>query len=85
MPEDQLGQELERLHAMLAAQEELTDEQREKLQQLADDIEAALGKSEAPADFSDQIDDLIRDFEANHPTVTDLLRRIVDGLANLGI
>ncbi|QDV56161.1 DUF4404 family protein [Rosistilla oblonga] len=85
MPEDQLGQELERLHAMLAAQEELTDEQREKLQQLADDIEAALGKSEASGDFSDQIDELIRDFETNHPTVTDLLRRIVAGLANLGI
>ncbi|QDV68238.1 hypothetical protein Poly24_19470 [Rosistilla carotiformis] len=85
MPEDQLGQELERLHAMLAAQEELTDEQREKLQQLADDIEAALGKSDAPTDFGDQIDELIRDFEVNHPTVTDLLRRIVDGLANLGI
>ncbi|QDV12163.1 hypothetical protein CA51_20390 [Rosistilla oblonga] len=85
MPEDQLGQELERLHAMLAAQEELTDEQREKLQQLADDIEAALGKSEASNDFSDQIDELIRDFETHHPTVTDLLRRIVAGLANLGI
>lgn len=86
MSEDPLAEELERLHAMLEAQQELSVQQREKLQLLASDIEAALGRSEAASpEMSEQLEDMIREFEANHPTVTDLLRRIVSGLANLGI
>lgn len=87
MAEEELSAELEKLHAMLAEQDEFSEDLSSQLRKVADDIESVLGESDAetPEGTSAQIDDLIRDFDAHHPTLTDLLRRIAHGLSNLGI
>ncbi|MEZ6092198.1 MAG: DUF4404 family protein [Pirellulaceae bacterium] len=85
--DDPLSRELERLHAMLAQRDQLSESHRLKLQQLATDIESALAQSRSDdeTDLKSQIDELVLEFETHHPTVTDLLHRITHGLANLGI
>lgn len=87
MSKDALGNELEKLHALLAEQAdgELTDQQRSQLQQVATDIQHALDQSHAPPEVSEKLNDLILDFESQHPTAADVLRRMVLGLSNMGI
>ena len=85
--DDQLSEELERLHAMLTQRDQLSETHRRKLEQLASDIKSALAQSEtrSDVDLKGQIDELVLEFETHHPMVTDLLHRITHGLANLGI
>ncbi len=84
MPDTELKQQLEKLRLILAGAEELPRETREELEHVVADISTAL-EDEPPRDLVDRINSVIEDFEAHHPTLTDLLRRIVEGLANMGI
>ncbi len=90
MPSDQLRAELAQLHSLLQDTHEIDDSTRQSLTQLAEDIQRVL---QAPSDRTDQghtdlrhrIDDVVLDFEAKHPQLTQILSRVTDLLSNMGI
>ncbi len=90
MPSDQLRAELAQLHSLLQDTQEIDDSTRQSLTQLAEDIQRVL---QAPSDRTDQghtdlrhrIDDVVLDFEAKHPQLTQILSRVTDLLSNMGI
>lgn len=81
---------LEELRTGLSGMERVDDQTRSLLQGMTSDIERIL-EQEKPAS-REQLDPVHHDlkemvlrFETEHPQLTGILGRIVDGLANLGI
>ncbi len=97
MPAEELRNRLQELHQTLADADQLDPETLASLKQVAGDIERLLEDSanasdEAPAgpvapdlDLRRDVQSLMLQFETQHPRLTEMLSRIANALANLGI
>lgn len=83
MPKQELKQQLEQLHATLAANPRLDADSKALLQKIAADISAL--KPEQQADLSDRVQEQAVRFEQEHPTLATVLRQIVDTLGRIGV
>lgn len=86
MPKQTLKQNLTKLRAQLANPEELDEDTRLQLAEVADTIERIL--EEPPADYReayDNIENVALGFEARHPRFARILSDITDAIAKLGI
>jgi signal transduction histidine kinase len=77
------------LESELRSVEALDEPTRAVLQEAVAEIQAAL-ETPAPANFesgslSDRLRRAVHDFEGSHPTLTGILSRLIDGLAQMGI
>jgi hypothetical protein len=87
MPDSQLRQRLEELHAELERGPDVDAESRRLLEDLTGDIQRVLEREaeERDASLSDQIAEGVRRFEESHPELAAALNRIAGALSNLGI
>ena len=90
MPEQQhLRQLLEQLHAELQRAPALDDRSRELLGSALSDIQDLLERSEEsgkrPEPIIERLREAVGAFEETHPTLTEVVSRLVDALATMGI
>jgi len=90
MDKQQLLSTLENLHAELAGAERVDENKLQQLRTITDDIQRLLTQeedvsSEQVAPVSDNVQDLLLQFEADHPGLTSALNQVAAGLSNLGI
>ena len=89
MPRDQLRQRIEELLRELEAIETSDPEARRRLEGVLHDIREAVdtGDDESSEGESllDRLNEATRHFEESHPTLTAMVGRVADSLANLGI
>lgn len=78
---------LDELHAVLEASPDLGSEGRDALRQAVADIQAALDApgAERSSLLSDQLSQALERFEGAHPKLTQIVGRVADALADLGI
>ena len=89
---DRIRRELEELEEQLATlqREGVDAELRDELRTLADRIDVLLGEEPErvepaePRDLSDRLSDLALRFEAEHPTLTEVMGRLASALSRLG-
>ena len=86
----ELVQRLQELHAELESQPEMAPQARDVLQQLAQDIDGLLAKSEPEKQeevghLRERLTYMISTFEKEHPNLTSVLSQITDLLAHIGI
>ncbi|MFO0906060.1 MAG: DUF4404 family protein [Pirellulales bacterium] len=84
---DKLQATLQDLERELAALDTLDAPARQLLERAAADIRAKLGVAAPAAEpaLLDQVHTAAREFEATHPELAAVLKRIAEGLAQLGI
>jgi len=86
---EQLQATLIELKAELATVDTLDNETREALEGAVHEIESVLAKKSVEVQQSESIAGNLRDaverFESSHPTLTGILSRLADALAQLGI
>ncbi len=84
---DDLRKQLESLHRELARKDHVDHDSRELLIRLLGDITRLLDTQPAinDANLADQLNEAAVQFEAEHPTLSIALRRLVDTLAKAGI
>lgn len=66
----------------------LDDTERRRLHQMVSEMEEHVGGREPadkPQELADTVDQLITRFEADHPAVTGVLRRIMNALGSMGV
>ena len=92
MTREELSSTLASLHEKLNDTTDVDEETRALLLSVTADIERLLAKNgdsteseESGESYSQQIKDMISEFEARHPLIGGLLERLSDGLANMGI
>lgn len=88
MDQKQLREYLEQLDSSIESLEGADEQQRAQLQGLINDIEQQLAADALPADqgsLSDQLDQLISEFETEHPTVSGILNNILVTLSSMGV
>lgn len=90
-PWEHLRVALDELEQELRSTEDLDPRVREHLQKAADELRAAVQESQpgnrlsAQAGTARSLRDAIERFEISHPTLTGILGRMIDALAQLGI
>ncbi len=88
-PREKLRATVHDLEQELASTEPLDEDARQLLHQAAEDIRARLGRTELSGDASESLIDRVqsaaRRIETTHPTLSGILERIAEGLAQLGI
>jgi hypothetical protein len=93
MPDTELRERLEDLHAELERAPRVDPESRRLLAEVARDIDALLERSEASPDtgrgghatLAERLTGLVREFEEEHPALATAVGRVATALANLGI
>ena len=86
MPKQSLKQNLARLRSQLDNPEQLDEETREQLAEVADTIERVLDEPEADyREAYESIENIALSFEARHPNFARILSEVTDALAKLGI
>lgn len=90
MPKEQLRHRIQELVEELEQSDAVDADARERLTGLLDEIQTALeGAGEASDDgdetLVDRLNDVTRQFEESHPTLTAMVGRIAESLSNLGI
>jgi hypothetical protein len=93
MPDTELRDRLEDLHAELERAPRVDPESRRLLAEVARDIDALLERSDPEsgaggaghATLTDRLADLVREFEEEHPALAAAVGRVATALANLGI
>lgn len=87
MDKPELQETLAKVHAELAAAESVDDETRNLLTSLTDDIKrlSEEGDPAAAEPLGEQVNDLVLQFETEHPRLTAALNQVSAALANLGI
>lgn len=87
MDKHTLNEKLEQLRTELAGLPELDDKTHSQLRALVADIEHALESDEGHGSepLSEQAEDLVLKFEADHPQLTSALNQVAVALSNLGI
>lgn len=78
-----LKEQLALLHKELSANPAIDDEAAAMLRQLARDIETV--EPAAAASVTDGLDEAVGRFDAEHPSLTAILRQIVDTLQKMGV
>lgn len=89
MPREQLGNRIQELLDELEKVEPADPAARDRLAQVLHDIRTVIAESNLESDENESLrerfDEAARHFEENHPTLTSVLGRVADSLANLGI
>ncbi len=90
MQKHELQETLAKLHGELSDQEKIDDATRRLLKKFADDInrlldDAATTSADDVEPLSEQVQDLVLKFEADHPQLTAALNQVASALANMGI
>ncbi len=90
MQKHELQETLAKLHGELSDQEKIDDATRQLLKKFADDINRLLDDDDVSAADdvdppSEQVQDLVLKFEADHPKLTAALNQVASALANMGI
>ena len=91
MPKQALEENLKALHAELASAEDLDDNLRALLKQVAGDIEELLGNSSeksansSPDTLQARLKATTVKFEADHPRLSNILSDLTDTLTKLGV
>jgi hypothetical protein len=88
MNKDSLHDKLEQLRTELAGVSKLDDKTHAQLRGLVEDIERAIGSDEEETTgepLSEQVEDMVLKFEADHPQLTSALNQVAVALSNLGI
>jgi hypothetical protein len=84
-----LHHQLESLHRELARTNKVDGESREMLVTLLNDISRLLDPSQTNAtgegSLTERLDSAAVEFEAEHPTLSTSIRRVIDALAKAGI
>ena len=85
MSDQNLTQLLSQLHKTLQDHPQLDDETRTMLDQISNDV-AALNKDQNEHQaLSDKLEQQAVEFEQAHPTLSEILRQIVDTLGRIGV
>ena len=89
MPKEQLNERIQELLDELEKIEPADPAARDRLSHVLHDIRTMVAESELESDehesLRDRFDEAARQFEESHPTLTAVLGRVADSLANLGI
>ena len=85
MSDDDLRELLAQLHTRLGGAKSLDAESRKLLTTVARDIESTLAQSGGARKATDRLEALAVRFETDHPTITEVLRDIVDTLGRAGV
>jgi predicted nuclease with TOPRIM domain len=89
VPREQLGNRIQELLDELEKVEPADPTARDRLTQVLHDIRTMVAESELESDehesLRERFDEAARQFEESHPTLTAVLGRVADSLANLGI
>jgi flagellar motor switch protein FliG len=88
MSDEKLHQLLNQVHEQLQQQDSIDGESQALLQQVLTDIKAASGSDntdEIPQDLSERIEQQAVEFEQVHPTLSGVLRQIMDTLGRIGV
>lgn len=91
MSNEDLQALLAQLHSRLSRAKKLDAESRELLVTVSNDIEKALarkrpgGKGSDAAPHETKLEALAVQFEADHPALADVLRRMIDAIAKAGV
>lgn len=89
MPQEELQATLSQLHQELESADHIDDDARDALVQAMDEIREALERSGGPPDeeapLSKRVREMVSQFESEHPTFAEILNRLSEGLATLGI
>ena len=94
MPQNQLREQLARLHGELENTATMDGEERQMLLQLMQDINEALDRTDespqaddlSPTDpLTERVSSAVARLDQEHPTVSFTLRRVVDLLGRMGI
>lgn len=87
MPAPELQQQLDELRDQLAKNETLSLEDRERMRELMQQIEANRQLEPVTADpsLADNVNLAVERFEVDHPTMAVTLRNIMQHLGNIGI
>ena len=86
---DKLHATISELERELRGIKSLDNESRQMLEQAAHDIRDALQDKEQPAadrlSLVERLQEVVERFESTHPSLTAVLGRLIDGLAQMGI
>jgi len=90
MDKSELLKTLEKVHAELADAQSVDDETRQLLTSLTEDIrrlseQTGAASAENVEPLTDQVQDMVLQFETDHPQLTTALNQVAAALANLGI
>ena len=89
MPKEQLGNRIQELLDELEKVEPADPAARDRLAQVLHDIRTMVAESELESgeheSLRERFDEAARQFEESHPTLTAVVGRVADSLANLGI
>jgi len=85
MPERKLKQIVEELTGQLEGSEDLDRESQEALQGAAAAIQDALASEEETGSQLSGLRERLERWEGEHPTITEVVRRLVDQLSEMGI
>ena len=85
MPERALRKILEDLHRSLEETGDLDPEARDALRATANEIQEALEAERGETSLSDRFSDSLTRWEGSHPKLTEVVRRLVDQLSEMGI
>lgn len=90
MDKDRVLAALRTLQAELSDAEQLDDQSRAALQQVAGEIQQQLGgahalTSDESETLAQRLQDAVLEFEAEHPQLTSTVNQVAAALANLGI
>jgi len=83
MPEQKLKEQLQSLHQELSQRPQLDEESMNLLQKIAADIDNV--ESGDIADLTERVQEQAVQFEQEHPTLSEVLRQIVDTLGRIGV
>lgn len=89
MSKEEIRSHTEALLQELKDKEEVDGATREKLEKLAGEIHQKLGDEDPELswseDFQGKLEQVAVEFQEEHPTLSELMRRVSQALANLGI
>jgi predicted nuclease with TOPRIM domain len=89
VPREQLGNRIQELLDELEKIEPADPAARDRLAHVLHDIRTMVAESELESDehesLRERFDEAARQFEESHPTLTAVVGRVADSLANLGI
>lgn len=85
MPQETLKKQLQQLHDALQQQPQLDEESVQLLKAIADDIGAQSTDNAVSEDLGKQVQQQAIRFEQEHPTLSEILRQIVDTLGRIGV